>query len=147
MDCSTPGSSVHGNPQARILEFGLSFPSQGDLPDRDQACIERQILYQWATREALFRTRSFFNFFFPKNGTGASNMDLPSLSEKLRLLYLFLEQVFQSLVSNKRRKKMVYFSQAQFQVTRLIDSKLHAHSLPLEGNLMSHKIHVLYSKD
>ena len=63
-------------------------------------------------------------------------MDLPSLSKKLRFLYLFLEQVFQSLVSNKRRKKLVYFSQAQFQVTRLTDGKLHAHNLPLEGNLM-----------
>ena len=78
----------------------------------------------------------FLIFFFPKNGTGASNMDLLSLSEKLRFLYLFLEQVFQSQVSNRGRKKLFYFSQAQFQVTRLTDSKLHAHSLPLEGKLM-----------
>ena len=32
MDCSPPGSSVHGILQARILEW-LSFPSPGDLPD------------------------------------------------------------------------------------------------------------------
>ena len=31
MDCSTPGSSVHGILQPRILKF--PFPSQGDLPD------------------------------------------------------------------------------------------------------------------
>ena len=31
MDCSPPGSSVHGILQARILE--LPFPSPGDLPD------------------------------------------------------------------------------------------------------------------
>ena len=31
MDCSPPGSSVHGILQARIL--GLPFPSPGDLPD------------------------------------------------------------------------------------------------------------------
>ena len=30
MDCSLPGSSVHGISQARILEWGL--PSPGDLP-------------------------------------------------------------------------------------------------------------------
>ena len=30
MDCSPPGSSIHGILQARILE---SFPSPGDLPD------------------------------------------------------------------------------------------------------------------
>ena len=32
VDCSPPGSSVHGILQARILE-GLPFPSPGDLPD------------------------------------------------------------------------------------------------------------------
>ena len=33
MGCSLPGSSVHGIFQARILEWGLPFPSPGDLPD------------------------------------------------------------------------------------------------------------------
>ena len=32
MDCSLPGSSVHGILQARILEW-LPFLSPGDLPD------------------------------------------------------------------------------------------------------------------
>ena len=32
MDCSPPGSSVHGILQAIIVE-GLPFPSLGDLPD------------------------------------------------------------------------------------------------------------------
>ena len=32
MDCSPPGTSVHGILQARILD-GLSFPSPEDLPD------------------------------------------------------------------------------------------------------------------
>ena len=32
MDYTTPGSSVHGIVQARILS-GLPFPSPGDLPD------------------------------------------------------------------------------------------------------------------
>ena len=33
MDCSPPGSSVHGISQARILEWVLPFPSLGDVPD------------------------------------------------------------------------------------------------------------------
>ena len=33
MDCSQPGSSVHGILQARILKNGLPFSSPGDLPD------------------------------------------------------------------------------------------------------------------
>ena len=32
MDCSLPGSSVHGIPQARTLEW-VAFPPPGDLPD------------------------------------------------------------------------------------------------------------------
>ena len=32
MDCSSPGSSVHGISQARILE-SVAFPSPGDLPN------------------------------------------------------------------------------------------------------------------
>ena len=32
MDCSPPGSSVHGILQARVLG-GLPFPSPGDLPN------------------------------------------------------------------------------------------------------------------
>ena len=33
MDCSLPGSSVHGISQARILEWGSHFLPPGDLPD------------------------------------------------------------------------------------------------------------------
>ena len=51
MDCSPPGSSVHGISQARILEWVDSWP-------RDQtqvSCIGRRILYHWATGEASSR--------------------------------------------------------------------------------------------
>ena len=33
MDCSPPGSSVHGILQARILEWVANISSPGDLPD------------------------------------------------------------------------------------------------------------------
>ena len=33
MDCSPPGSSVHGILRARILEWSLLFPPPGDFPD------------------------------------------------------------------------------------------------------------------
>ena len=56
MDCSLPGSSVHGIFQARILEWvAISF-SRGSSWSRDQAwvsCVGRWILYHWDTREAL----------------------------------------------------------------------------------------------
>ena len=50
------GSSVHGISQARILEWvSISF-SRGSSRPRDRtsmSCVDRQILYHWATREAL----------------------------------------------------------------------------------------------
>ena len=48
MDCSTPGSSVHGILQAGILEWVKPFPSPGDLPAQDtnwDPPHRRQILY------------------------------------------------------------------------------------------------------
>ena len=50
MDCSPPGSSVHGNFQARTLDR-LPFPSPGDLlhPGICVPCTGRQILYHCAT--------------------------------------------------------------------------------------------------
>ena len=56
MDCSPPGSSVHLISQARILEWAtISFSRESSQP-RDWtyvSCIGRQVLYWWATREAL----------------------------------------------------------------------------------------------
>ena len=54
MDCSPPGSSVHGISQARILEWIAIFFSGGSSESRDQihiSCIGSCILYHWATRE------------------------------------------------------------------------------------------------
>ena len=55
MDCSPPGSSVHGISQARILDWvAISF-SRGSSWPRDRTCISyvscigRWILYPWAT--------------------------------------------------------------------------------------------------
>ena len=58
MDCSPPGSSVHGIFQARVLEWvAISF-SRRSSGSRDQtrvswvSCIGRWTLYHWATWEA-----------------------------------------------------------------------------------------------
>ena len=54
-----PGSSVHGFLQARILEWIAMPSSRGFFWSRDRthvsciSCIGRQILYHWATWEAL----------------------------------------------------------------------------------------------
>ena len=56
MDCSLPGSSVHGILQARILEWVVISFSRGSSQPRDWtyiSCTSRQILYHWATRSHL----------------------------------------------------------------------------------------------
>ena len=58
MDCSPPGSSVHGILQARILEWVVISFSRGSSWPRDRICIPcisctgRQIFYHCATWEA-----------------------------------------------------------------------------------------------
>ena len=56
MDCSRPGSSVHGILQVRILEWvAISFPRGSSWPrNRTQVfCTAGRFLTDWATREAL----------------------------------------------------------------------------------------------
>ena len=67
MDCSLPGSSVHGILQARILEWVAMLFSTGSSQPRDQtqvSCIAGRFFIVWATREAprrpLVITYSFF---------------------------------------------------------------------------------------
>ena len=55
MDCSPPGSSVHGILQARILEWVAMPSSRGSSQPRDQthvSCIAGGFFTSWATREA-----------------------------------------------------------------------------------------------
>ena len=41
MDCSPPGSSVHGILQARILEWGANAFSRGSSPPRDRNIMQK----------------------------------------------------------------------------------------------------------
>ena len=58
MDCSLPGSSVHGIFRARILEWVAMYFSRGSPQPREGthvsciSCSGRQILYHWATWES-----------------------------------------------------------------------------------------------
>ena len=57
MDCSPPGSSVHGISQVRILERIAISLSRGSSQPRDQTCIScigKRILYHGAMGEAQY---------------------------------------------------------------------------------------------
>ena len=71
MDCSPPGSSIHGISQARILEWvAISF-SRGSSRPRNWtpiscvSCIGRQILYHWSPFAHAFP--SPWQVFLPNN--------------------------------------------------------------------------------
>ena len=50
MDCSLPGSSVHGILQARVLEWGATFFSRGSSRPRDETQVSRRRFNLRATR-------------------------------------------------------------------------------------------------
>ena len=60
MDCSPPGSSVHGISQARILEWVVISSSGGSSQPRDWiyiscgSCIAGKFFTWWALREAQY---------------------------------------------------------------------------------------------
>ena len=69
MDCSLPGSPVHGILQARILEWvAISF-SRGSFQPRDQtqvSCIAGRFFIIWATREAHILRNSNYVVFWKR---------------------------------------------------------------------------------
>ena len=61
MDCSPPGSSIHGILQASVLEWGAMPSSRGvSLTQGCNLCLLRcrWILYHWASKEALLMVTS-----------------------------------------------------------------------------------------
>ena len=57
VDCSPPGSSVHGMLQAKILEWVTMPSSRGSSQSRDQTQVSHTAGRRftiWATREALY---------------------------------------------------------------------------------------------
>ena len=82
MDCSLPGSSVHGISQARKLEWVAISLSRESAWPRDWiliSCIGRLIFYHWATSEAHWRLYSI-----PKYGDNDNTHSL-----NMYILYLY----------------------------------------------------------
>ena len=75
MDCSPPGSSIHGILQSRILEGVVISSSRRSSQPKDQtpvSCVPRTgrlILYHWATWEAQEHTDKVKMSFLTKNGS------------------------------------------------------------------------------
>ena len=62
IDCSSPGSSVHGFSRQEYWS-GLPFPSPGDLPHlgiKPVSFISRWILYWWVTGKPFFFLKGYY---------------------------------------------------------------------------------------
>ena len=72
MDCSPPGSSVHGILQARILEWVAIPSSRGSSWPRDQtqvSCNAGRFFTVWATRRGMFKVVKKSHYFLPTQQT------------------------------------------------------------------------------
>ena len=68
MDCSLPGSSIHGISQARILEWVAVSFSRGPSPPRDQtrvSCTAGRFFTIRATREAFDKEEIYLIYSAP----------------------------------------------------------------------------------
>ena len=91
MDCSPPGSSVHGTLQARILEWGAMPSSRGSSQARDWTQVSNitgRFFYQLSHRGSS-RTLEWVDYpfsrgsFQPRNQTGVSCIAGDSLPAEL----------------------------------------------------------------
>ena len=108
MDCSPPGSSVHGILQARILEWVVISFSRGSSPPINQtwvSCIAGRFFTNWATREAIngIFTLKWFSLF--SNSIGKVMYKFRSisyfgnLSACILLLFTLRSSVIEAVVS------------------------------------------------
>ena len=117
MDCSLPGSCVHGFLQARILEWVAMPCSRGSSPPRDSThvfCITARLFIHWATWEAPYRKTKmpkltpYFSGLFPAKGfhlyipkwTQFSFSNLISISLVLSALFFFFSLSLLSHITN-----------------------------------------------
>ena len=89
LDCSPPGSSVHGVLQARILEWVAIVFSRGSSWSSDWTLHCRQILYCLCTREALWKVALGLIWPQPLSEWGRPHgVQLPSLCPTRTLILL-----------------------------------------------------------
>ena len=123
MDCSLPDFSVHGIPQARILEWVAVSSSRGSFPQpRDQthiscvSCIAGGFFTHWATWEVYFiLTRSCSAWTERINKTGPMKfLPLPCHLLSYAVCYLTIDfMIFRSPVLDykfSKKKNDLYLS-------------------------------------
>ena len=138
MDCSLPGSSVHGILQARILErVAIPFSRVSSQP-RDWTHVLlwllhcRQILHCWATGEAKKKSESKFirNCVCLRIRTGRCSLS-PLISETKEGGFLRERKMFREKWESEYCYFIVWISSPCAWVTRLIQTLIEC--IPVKG--------------
>ena len=134
MDCSPPGSSVHGIFQTRILDWvAISFSSGSSQP-RDWTQISRIVgrrFIVWATREVSTKQEKKWRLvaFLPL-GVGMSGnikVDLwPRAREERELQFLRLRQCFTTLTTCPELLKPLHPSPFRKDIMFILHSESHS---------------------
>ena len=94
MDCSLPGSSVHGIFQARVLEWGAIDFSRGSSQPRDQTQVSHTAgrrFTVWASREAYIDVYKF-TLVFSTRGAVSQPVMHPNQGAMLQVSLLTSEE-------------------------------------------------------
>ena len=105
MDCSPPGSSVHGISQARTLEgAAISFSRGSSWPQGQTqvSCIAGRLFTIWATRQPFFSADfNLYSFSIIKHNQDTSEFcDTTSKSSNLRVVLETLDTLVQTVYGN-----------------------------------------------
>ena len=106
MDCSLPGSSIHGIFQAKVLEWVAIAFSRGSSQPRTRthiSCIGRQILYrlscEGSTLEFFFFILNYMNCLYVLEINSLSVANIFSHSEGWLFVFFMISFALQKLLS------------------------------------------------
>ena len=93
VDCSPPGSSVHGISQARILEWVAISCSRGSSQPRDWTCVSR---VSCTGRQTLYHLRHLGSTSLQNNYLGNQHFLLSNVQNSFGILSDLISKLFRS---------------------------------------------------
>ena len=137
MDCSPPGSSVHGILQARILEWVAMPSSRGSSQSREgkernywrivdfQCCVNFCYTAKWFSYTYIYLDTFFFIFFNQSLNDGCPCLDFPKVDPEMwgwaQMVHLAeVAEETQMIQWKNRTRKFACLTQIQIRSSCLI---------------------------
>ena len=112
IDCSPPGSSVHGILQTRILEWVAILFSRGSSQPRDQthvSCFAGRFFALWATRETPNKIKSIVYKLLAKEGLAGDGQSCYDSSWTNLIIYEKMIANSNQRSQERNRLKIFYY--------------------------------------